>query len=386
MTRPAILRVTHVITGLGQGGAESVLFRLATYPDQRVRHTVVSLTDDGVFGTRLRHAGVRVHTLDMPRGRLTLGGFLALRRLLARERPDAVQTWMYHADLIGGLAARMAGVSALAWGIRNSGAYLDRSSRSARLVLKLCARLSGWLPRAVVCAARDSAMRHQQYGYRADRLVVISNGYDLSRFQPDAEAGRRMRQLWRVPGDTPLVGCVARWDPLKDHANLLGAVAALVRDGRDRGMYCVLVGRGMSPGNAELAGLIERHGLRGRVLLAGPSDDVPAVMNALDLHVLSSCAEGFPNVVAEAMACGTPCVVTDVGDAAHILGATGPVVAPEQPEALAQGIAAALDDVAARGRAAVGAPGRARVLAEFDLAKMVAAYEGLWRRIAGDGA
>ena len=383
MTLPAILRVTHVITGLGQGGAESVLFRLATYPDQRVRHSIVSLTDEGVYGARLRNAGVAVHALGMPRGRLTLDGFLALRRLLARERPDAVQTWMYHADLIGGLAARLAGVRALAWGIRNSGAHLQRSSRSARLVLKLCALLSGRLPAAIVCAARDSAARHRQYGYRPDRLVVIANGYDLSRYQPDAAAGRRMRELWQVAEGTPLVGCVARWDPLKDHANLLGAVAALARGGRDRGLQCVLVGRGMSPGNADLMALIDNLGLRGRILLAGPSDDVPAVMNALDLHVLSSCAEGFPNVVAEAMACGTPCVVTNVGDAAHIVGATAPVVPPEQPEALAQGVAAALDDIAARGREAVGAPGRARVLAEFDLAHMVTAYEALWRRIAG---
>ena len=383
MTLPAILRVTHVITGLGQGGAESVLFRLATYPDQRVRHSIVSLTDEGVYGARLRNAGVAVHALGMPRGRLTLDGFLALRRLLARERPDAVQTWMYHADLIGGLAARLAGVRALAWGIRNSGAHLQRSSRSARLVLKLCALLSGRLPAAIVCAARDSAVRHRQYGYRPDRLVVIANGYDLSRYQPDAAAGRRMRELWQVAEGTPLVGCVARWDPLKDHANLLGAVAALARGGRDRGLQCVLVGRGMSPGNADLMALIDNLGLRGRILLAGPSDDVPAVMNALDLHVLSSCAEGFPNVVAEAMACGTPCVVTNVGDAAHIVGATAPVVPPEQPEALAQGMAAALDDIAARGRGAVGAPGRARVLAEFDLTHMVTAYEALWRRIAG---
>lgn len=383
MTLPAILRVTHVITGLGQGGAESVLFRLATYPDQRVRHSIVSLTDEGVYGARLRNAGVAVHALGMPRGRLTLDGFLALRRLLARERPDAVQTWMYHADLIGGLAARLAGVRALAWGIRNSGAHLQRSSRSARLVLKLCALLSGRLPAAIVCAARDSAVRHRQYGYRPDRLVVIANGYDLSRYQPDAAAGRRMRELWQIAEGTPLVGCVARWDPLKDHANLLGAVAALARGGRDRGLQCVLVGRGMSPGNADLMALIDNLGLRGRILLAGPSDDVPAVMNALDLHVLSSCAEGFPNVVAEAMACGTPCVVTNVGDAAHIVGATAPVVPPEQPEALAQGMAAALDDIAARGREAVGAPGRARVLAEFDLAHMVTAYEALWRRIAG---
>ncbi|MGE8636156.1 MAG: glycosyltransferase, partial [Achromobacter piechaudii] len=126
------LHVLHVITGLGQGGAESVLLRLATYPEPGVTHTVVSLTDEGIYGERLRAAGVTVHALGMKRGRVSLGGFLALRRLIANSRADVVQTWMYHADLIGGLAARMAGVRAIAWGIRNSGEHLERSSRSAR--------------------------------------------------------------------------------------------------------------------------------------------------------------------------------------------------------------------------------------------------------------
>ena len=267
----------------------------------------------------------------MPRGRVSLGGFLALRRLIAGKRPDAVQTWMYHADLIGGVAARLAGVRAIAWGIRNSGAHLERSSRSARMVLRACAFLSRRVPRAIVCAAQDAAERHAAKGYRRDRMTVISNGYDLSRYAPDAQAGARMRQHWNVPADAPLIGCVARWDPLKDHANLLRAVAALVRDGRDAGLRCVLVGRGMTGENAELAALIERLGLAERIVLAGPSDDVPAVMNGLDVHVLSSCAEGFPNVVAEAMACSAYCVVTDVGDAAFIVGETGIVVPPEQP-------------------------------------------------------
>jgi len=400
------LRVTHVITGLGQGGAEAVLFRLATYPDQQAHHTVVSLTDDGVYGERLRAAGVTVHTLGMARGRVSVSGLMKLRRLLLEQKPDAVQTWMYHADLIGGVAARLAGVRAVAWGIRNSGAHLQRSSRSARLVLKLCALLSGRVPAVIVCAARDAAVRHEQYGYRADRLVVIANGYDLSRYQPDAQARQRMRAQWQVTEHTPVIGCVARWDPLKDHANLLGALAALVHQ-QDGSLHahnvdqaagasgdatsqptafaalrCALVGRGMSPDNAELNALIDRLGVREHVLLLGPSDDVPAVMNALDIHVLSSCAEGFPNVVAEAMACGTPCVVTDVGDAAHIVGQTSAVVPPENAAALAQGIAATLQNIATRGRQAVGETGRARVLAEFDLAHMVAAYDAVWRRIA----
>lgn len=376
------MRIAHIITGLGQGGAESVLFRLATYPEQSDRHFVISLTDEGVYGPRLRAAGIAVHTLDMPRGRVTLAGLLALRRLLIDEAPDAVQTWMYHADLIGGVAARLAGIHAVAWGIRNSGEHLSRSSRSARLVLRLCASLSGRLPAAIVCAARDAAQRHQQLGYRGERMVVIPNGYDLSRYAPDAGAGARMREVWGVAPDAPLIGCVARWDPLKDHANLLGALGHLVREHRDAGLRCVLVGRGMSAANPELGALIDREGLRGRVLLAGPSDDVPAVMNSLDVHVLSSCAEGFPNVVAEAMACGTPCVVTDVGDAAHIVGDTGVVVPAQDPRALAEGIEAMMLRISERGRTAAGAAGRARVLENFDLARMVQAYGETWRRIA----
>ncbi|MCY1511587.1 4-alpha-N-acetylgalactosaminyltransferase [compost metagenome] len=188
---------------------------------------------------------------------------------------------------------------------------------------------------------------------------------------------------WGLTGDVPVIGCVARWDPLKDHANLLRAVAALVRDGRDAGLRCVLIGRDMTAGNPELGAMIDRLGLRDRVVLAGPSDDVPAAMNGLDLHVLSSCAEGFPNVVAEAMACGVYCVVTDVGDAAYIVGDAGVVVPPEQAEALARGIETGLREVAARGRERAGAPGRARVLEHFDLARMVQGYIAVWRRISG---
>lgn len=382
MSTPA-MRILHVITGLGQGGAESVLYRLATYPGTGVEHIVVSLTDDGLYGERLRAAGVAVHALGMKRGRVSLGGFMALRRLIARSRPDAVQTWMYHADLIGGVAARLAGVRAVAWGVRNSGAHLERSSRSARLVLRACALLSGSVPRAIVCAAQNAARRHADKGYRRDRLTVIPNGYDLSRYAPDPQAGARARGQWDLSRDVPVIGCVARWDPLKDHANLLRAVAALVRDGRDAGLRCVLIGRGMSADNAELGAMLDKLDLRDRVVLNGPSDDVPAMMNGLDVHVLSSCAEGFPNVVAEAMACGVYCVVTDVGDAAYIVGDAGVVVPPEQPEALARGIEAALRDVAARGRDRVGEAGRARVLDHFELGRMVQSYIAVWRGISG---
>jgi glycosyltransferase involved in cell wall biosynthesis len=382
MTIPA-LRILHVITGLGQGGAESVLYRLATFPNQGTRHVVVSLTDKGVYGERLRVAGVPVYSLGMTRGRISLSGFLALKRLIKQEQPDVVQTWMYHADLLGGVAARMAGIGAVSWGIRNSGAFLEKSSGSARLVLRLCARLSRRVPAAIVCCAQDAARRHQEAGYDAGRMTVVSNGYDLSRFAPDALARERVRREWGVADDEVLIGCVARWDPLKDHANLLASLAALEADDKAGKMRCALVGRGMTADNAQLSALIENLGLRSRILLIGARDDIPAVMNALDLHVLSSRAEGFPNVVAEAMACGTPCVVTNVGDAARIVGEAGWVAPAERPGALSGAIASALDAIAKFGRTSVGEHGRARVQAEFSMDRMVQSYSEVWLRVAG---
>lgn len=377
------LRVMHVITGLGQGGAEAVLFRLATYPGQAIEHTVVSLTDFGAYGERLRATGVTVHSLGMARGRVSLGGIFTLRALMRQARPDVVQTWMYHADLIGGLVARLAGIRAVAWCIRNSGAHLERSSRSARVVLKLCAMMSRWVPAAIICAAQDAASRHVRLGYHAHSMTVIPNGYDLSRFTPDADAGRRMREQWGIAENALKLGSVARWDPLKDHANLLNALSIVRRGDEFPTLRCVLIGRDMTVDNVPLNALISALGLRDNVVLAGPSDTIPAVMNGLDLHVLSSCAEGFPNVVAEAMACGTPCVVTNVGDAGFIVGDTATVVPPEQPQALAEGIVAMLRAVVQQGRDRVGQAGRDRVLSEFDLARMVQAYATVWSRISG---
>ena len=374
------LRVLHVITGLGQGGAEAVLARLVAGA-RPSRHTVVSLTDEGVHGAALREAGAEVHALGMPRGRPTLRGLLALRRLIAESRPDVVQTWMYHADLLGGLAARLAGVRAVAWGVRNSGAHLEKSSLSARLVMRLCAMLSRRVPAAIVCCADDAARRHAARGYAEDRMTVVPNGYDLSRFRPDPAAGAALREQWGAGPGAPLLGCVARWDPLKDHENLFAALAAL-RRGAAPQARCVLAGRGMETGNAGLAEALRRHGVEDAVVLAGPRGDIPAVMSALDVHVLSSRAEGFPNVVAEAMACGALCVVTDVGDAARIVGEAGWVAPPGNPQALADAMAQALSEDGPA-RQARARQGRERVEREFSLAAMVAGYGRVWARVAG---
>jgi glycosyltransferase involved in cell wall biosynthesis len=374
------MKILHVITNLGQGGAEGVLYRLISASPPGLEHVVVSMMKNAYFGSQLRTDGVEVHTLDKPRGRLTIYGVRKLHRLIADTRPDVVQTWMYHSDLVGGLVARWAGVKSVVWGIRNSNLDSFASSFSARAAAKACALLSSRVPAAIVCCSERAALAHQAIGYCADKFTVIPNGYDLSRFAPDAESGMRVRLKWGIQPGQILLGMVARRDAQKNHENLLLALAVL--KGKGVMFRCALVGAGMDKGNFELVKKLDQLDLAERMILAGPSDDIPAVMNALDLHVLSSAyGEAFPNVVAEAMACGTPCVVTDVGDAALILGPTGWVVPPKNANALAQGVQLALAALAAKGRDKLGGECRMRIVENFSLENMVAAYVRLWERV-----
>lgn len=381
-SNPDPLHVVHIISGLGHGGAETVLHRLLTAAIQNDRHCVISMGDAGVFGPRLREAGIAVYTLDMKSPMGAAKGLWRMHQLLRQLKPDVVQTWMYHADLIGGVVARLAGIRAVAWGIRNSGADLHKSSRSARALSWLCARVSRLVPGVIVACADNAAQRHQQWGYRADRMLVIPNGYDLTCWQPDPAARAALRAEWGWTENESIVGSVARWNPLKDHANLLAAFALSAQ--HNPSLRCVLIGHGIEASNADLMALITRHGIVDKVKLLGRRDDVPRLMNGLDIHVLSSLAEGFPNVVAEAMATGVACVVTDVGDAARIVGDTGWVAAPQNPLALSQALDQAVAHLGTEQMEERLLKARDRVARLFSLEAMVNAYHVVWRRLAAD--
>lgn len=373
------MKIVHVITGLEGGGAEAVLFRLCR-ADTADEHAVISLVDDGTYGQPLRDAGVAVHCLRMPRGRVTFAGSRRLWRLLRASQADVVQTWMYHADLLGGVFARLAGLRRVFWGIRNSNLERGTSRFSTIAIARLCAALSRFVPHRIVCCAQRAAAIHVELGYDRSRIIVIPNGYDLGQFRPDPAARARLRREWQVGEATTLLGMVGRFDPQKDHENLLQALEMVQRRGID--FRCVLVGDGMTPDNPALAGWIDARGLGGRVLALGRRSDVPVVMSALDLLVLSSrYGEAFPNVLAEAMACGTPCVTTDVGDSAEIVGGTGWVVRPGSAEDLAVAIGEAIASISQEDewrRRQVAC--RARVEARYGIEAMVAAYRDAWQR------
>ncbi|HEX6039718.1 glycosyltransferase [Longimicrobium sp.] len=377
MTGPAArpLTVVHLITGLNRGGAEMFLARLVGGLDRgRFRNVVVSLTDEGDVAPFIRAAGVPVHALGMRRGVPGPGALVRLVALLRRERPDVLQTWLYHADLAGLLAGRVAGVPAVAWNLRCS----DTAGAGGPSLLLRALRALSSRPDVVVVNSRTGWHHHARLGYRPRGWALIGNGVDVDAFRPSPAARTRLRAELGIGSGAPVVGMVARWDPLKDHGTFVRAAGRL-HAARPDAVF-VLAGRGVNGGNEALRAQLEGAGLDGSVRLLGPRDDLSDLYPVFDVAALTSTSEGFPNVVVEAMACGVPCVVTDAGDAAAIVDGTGAVVPPGDDGAVAAAWARLLD-LPADERAALGRAARARVVEAFSLEAALRSYEALYARL-----
>jgi len=368
-----VVTILHLITGLETGGAEGMLARLVTRTDRsRFRSVVVSMTDTGTVGPIIAAAGIPVEALGIRRGMIDPRGLTRLIRLLRRYQPDIVQTWLYHADLLGLIAAWFGYAPRLAWNIRCS------DMKGLPVVRATLSSFSA-LPETIITNSRVGRQFHENIGYRPHRWEYIPNGYDTAMLRPDEAARSRLRAALGIDRSAIVIGLPARYHPMKDHATFFAAArqAAARAD-----IAFVLLGAGIEPANRDLVRAIEAHGLMSRVRLLGDRADMNAVYPALDIATLSSAfGEGFPNVLAEAMACGVPCVATDSGDAAKILGDAGVIVPPRDPQALAEGwqrMIALGDD----GRRALGITARARIVANYDLNRVVSLYEALYYKIA----
>jgi glycosyltransferase involved in cell wall biosynthesis len=368
------MKVVHIAAGLDTGGGQTMLYRLVSRTDRELYPTeVVSLTDIGPIGDRIRDLGVPVSAIGMRRGVPSPLAVFRLGRLLRTRSPHAVQTWGYHADLAGGLAARLAGHIPLVWGIHHTTFDAQGSKRLTVWTAWICARLSRWLPDRIVCCSEATRQVHTRLGYAADKMIVITNGFDPDLFRPDAAARQSVRQELGIDANTPLIGLVARFDPQKNHRGFLQAAAILhARLPQCRYLLC---GTDITWENSQLVEWIDAAGIRDRCHLLGERSDVPRLMAAVD--VVSSAAafgEAFPLVIGEAMACGVPCVVTDVGDSAIMVGETGVVVPPGDPQALAHGWARLLLSVSAEERRSLGLAARRRVEEQFSLERTVEQY------------
>ncbi len=368
------LRVTHVITGLGFGGAERALERLVVSdgsPD--VSHHVISLGADGPVGESLRRAGIPVGHAGLRPRVPGPRAVVRLRRLIRASEPDVVQTWLYHGDLVGGFVARSLRLPVV-WNVRQGMFEAATTRRPTRAVARACARVSRWLPDAIVANSESGRQAHIGAGFDGARMRLITNGIDVERFRPDPAASEAIRAELGLAADAIIIGMVARVDPAKDHATFLEAVALARLVHPD--LRVVLAGKGID-GDAAVELLVTRLGLGDVVVRLRPRHDIERLTAAFDLAVLSSRGEGFPNAVAEAMACGVPVVASDVGDTRALIGDAGLVVPPGDVASLR----AAIVDLLGRDpadRAAVGARGRARVVERFSFDIMRDRYLQVW--------
>jgi len=372
------LKIVHLINGLFTGGAEMMLARLVERMDRsRFEITVITLLASGRLEPRFEQMGVEVLSLGMRRGVPDPRAIVRCSRLLRRLSPDCVQSWMYHSDLLALLAAQLAGAPQIIWGIRSSGA--EGCAAATGPLIQLCALLSR-LPDAIVANSEAGRLAHERLGYDARRIVVIPNGFDLEAFRPEAEARRGVRAELGVAADAVLIGLVGRLHPVKDHETFFRAAGRIEK--QIPAAQFLLCGTDVVWGNPGISRMLPENGLRRKIHLLGERRDIARLTAALDVATSCSRSEGFPNVIGEAMACGVPCVATDAGDSARIVGDTGIVVPRGDPAALAGGCERLLR-LTPEARRALGERARRRVAERFDIGASARRYEELYASLAG---
>ena len=375
MQARSVTRVVHVITGLMVGGAEVMLARLVEALDPSIDNRVICLSPGGPIADKIRALGVPVLELGLPAGGRALLGLPTLVRELRAAEPDVVHTWMYHADFLGGIAAKALGIPVV-WALHNSTLDPVQTRRSTRWIVHLLARLSGTVPVRIVSCSEVGTRVHEAIGYEPSRMIVIPNGFDTEQFKPNPQFRAEARRAWNCQADDLVIGHVARFHAQKDHGTFLKAAGlALAAEPRLR---FVLYGSNVTPDNAALIAWARAAGILDRCSFLGQEAAVQRKLPGFDLLVSSSSfGEAFPLVLGEAMASGVLCVTTDVGDSAAIVGDLRRTVPPSDPAALANAIlnAAHLTDSARRIAIDTGIE---RIQQNFALSKIAERYRALY--------
>jgi glycosyltransferase involved in cell wall biosynthesis len=375
-----MIKIMHVITTLGPAGAEIMLSRVISGMERtRFENEVVSLTGILDLAEKMRGIGAVVRTLNMNTSVPNPLLVMRLAQWIRESKPDVIHTWMYHANLVGALAARLAGDVPVVWGIHHSALDPRVDKRRTLVVNGICAFLSRRFPARIVCCSEASLRIHKNLGYAAEKMEVIPNGFDIEQVKPEPGARVSVRQELGIPADAILIGIAARFHPLKDHLNFVSAAARLRQ--QIPKVHFLLCGLDITWKNSRLAGWIEAAGIRDCCHLLGLRHDMSRLFSGMDIATTASRSEAFPIAIGEAMACGTPCVVTDVGDCALIVENTGIVVAPEDPCALAEGWRN-LIEAGPRVRHRLGMAARRRVQQQFALPAVVERYQTIYSWLA----
>jgi glycosyltransferase involved in cell wall biosynthesis len=374
------IKVLHVVTGMGEGGAESMLARLIAHSDaQQVRHHLLALSIEGPLWRSTARLCSGALNLRLDRKLL---GFFRLSRIpdfVRASCPDVIHGWMYHGNVAGEwLRRRFARQAALIFGIRQSLYDLTQERTLTQWVIKRGARLSAEAD-SVIYNSEISRSQHHGLGYSSGSDLVIANGFEIDRFRPVDSVRNETRRKLNIADDEYAIGIVGRFHPVKDHATFLAA-ARLVLDRIPNARFFI-AGPNCTSANIKLRGLLDSTHTASRVTLLGSWADPSTLYPAFDAFCLTSVSEGFPNVVGEAMSCGTPCVVTDVGDVSRLVGDNAILVPPRDETKIAEGLIKLLD-LPAEDRRALGLRARHRIVDLFGIDKAVRNHMEVYSAVA----
>jgi glycosyltransferase involved in cell wall biosynthesis/uncharacterized membrane protein YbhN (UPF0104 family) len=378
MSESGKMRVLHVITDLDVGGAEMMLVKLLRETAGETESMVISLMPRGNLSEAVEQLGVPLRSLRLRQGRLPgLATIRALLREAAAFAPDVIQGWMYHGNLAASLTALYApGKPRLFWNVRQTLYDLNHEKLLTQCVIRASMMFVGRV-QGIIYNSMTSALQHEALGYPIGRRQIVPNGFDLDAYRPNAEARHAVRQEFGVADSTLLVVSVARFHPMKDHLGLIAAIKQTV-DAFENVHY-LLVGKNITQKNETISRAIQSQGLESRVTLAGERADVPNILAAADLLVSSSAwGEAFPNVIGEAMASGVPCIATDIGDSAQVIGGFGRLVPPSKPGELAAAILDMLR-LESNERLKLGLGARERVRALYAIPAVTRRYLEIYR-------
>lgn len=376
------MNVIHIIPSLDVGGAESQLEQLITESSRStpdVQHIVICLlTDVSLRRKRLEGLGVRVLSCDL---KITyfIQSILRLRSLIKlyySNDTTVIQCWMYHANVFGFFIARSLGISKrIVWNIRRT----EVPKGATGILSNLAAKLSHKFNIPIVCCAFSAKYSHYSASYNLKNMIVIHNGINTKNFYPCILKRAAFRKEIKVQDDDFIIGMVGRYAPIKGHIYLLEAFQILRMQYPELQLKLVLVGRGV--GESEiLKEYFQNPNLKNHIILLQERSDIINVMNGIDLLCLPSLSEGFPNVVAEAMACGCPATVTDVGDASIIVGEQGYIVKPQCAQQLSSKLYQ-LYEKCSSNKGEIAEQARNRVVHNFSVAQAWKKYYNLYLKI-----
>ena len=334
------MKILHIINSLERGGAENLLTQMCLI-DKKNIHEVIALKTCDYNGKLLENNNTIVHSLKLTNNPLSLIKLIQIFKIIRNFSPDLVHTWLYHSDLIGGIISKIIGVKKIYWNVRHSDVNSNKSKLLTRIIIKILSFLSNIIPNKIIFCSNESMKIHKKIGYNQSKSYLIHNGVDLNTFNV-IDNINKYKDIHKISKDLVILGMVSRFHPLKDHKTLLNALSLVQKEGYK--FECILVGNNMDINNKFIKKIIFENNLQSSIKLLGQKDEVQKIMNMLDIGILSTHSESFPNVLVELMACKVPCISSDQGAASYIVKNSGWIVPSQNVLKLKNSIIIAIEE------------------------------------------